>query len=89
MTSPRNNTKSAIWKKIRVPSGVSRLHIKRKKVNAAHCAGCGSELAGVPSKRPYEMHKLSKTQKRPERMYGGVLCGNCVKEKIKAAVRAK
>ncbi|MBU4246544.1 MAG: 50S ribosomal protein L34e [Nanoarchaeota archaeon] len=89
MTSPRNNTKSAIWKKIRVPSGVSRLHIKRKKVNAAHCAVCKTELSGVPSKRSYEMRKLSKTEKRPERMYGGVLCGNCVKEKLKASIRAK
>ncbi|VVB59405.1 50S ribosomal protein L34e [uncultured archaeon] len=87
MTSPRNNTKSAIWKKTRVPSGESRLFIKRKKVNAAHCAGCGKELGGVPSGRPYEMRKLSKTEKRPERIYGGVLCGNCVKEKIKGEVR--
>lgn len=89
MTSPRDNTKSAIWKKVRVPSGKSRLHIKRKKVNAAHCAGCGKELGGVPNKRPYELRKFAKTEKRPERMYGGVLCGNCVKEKIKAAIRAK
>lgn len=89
MTSPRDNTKSAIWSKTRVPSGESRLFIKRKKVNAAHCAVCKTELSGVPSKRSYEMRKLAKTEKRPERMYGGVLCGNCVKEKLKAAVRAK
>jgi len=89
MTSPRDNTKSAIWKKVRVPSGVSRLHIKRKKVNAAHCKECGKELGGVPNLRSYQMRKLAKTEKRPERMYGGVLCGNCVKEKIKNAVRAK
>lgn len=89
MTSYKNNTKSAIWKKVRVPSGESRLHIKRKKVNAAHCADCGKPLHGVPSKRPYEMRKLAKTEKRPQRAFGGVLCGNCVKDKVKAAVRAK
>ena len=53
--------------------------VKRKKPSPAHCATCGNKLHAVPNRNVAEMKKLSKTQKRPERPYGGVLCGTCMK----------
>jgi len=34
-----------------------------------------------------EMAKLAKTEKRPERLFGGVLCSNCVKQLLKEKTR--
>ncbi len=52
------------------------------------CARCGAILNGVPIKEG-ERRKLPKTKKRPERMFGGVLCAKCLREILKEAVRSR
>jgi len=47
---------------------------------------CGKVLHGVASARPYKMAKLSKTEKRPERPYAGMLCSSCMRLKIKSSI---
>ena len=47
------------------------------------CAICVKPLGGVPRLKL----KKSKTQKRPERRFGGVLCGNCCTQIIKEKMR--
>ena len=74
---------------VRRTSGKSVIHYKKRKPKSAHCSNCGSVLKGVPRERPYKMRKISKTKKRPERPYGGVLCSKCTKELIRAKVRGK
>lgn len=50
------------------------------------CAKCGKELHGISLRR---IRELSKSQKRVSRKYGGYLCTNCTREKIKQEVRKK
>ncbi len=60
---------------------------KKKKPSKARCAMCGGGLHGVPRRSISDMRKLAKTQKRPERMFGGVLCANCVRDLVKEKIR--
>ncbi|OIO24540.1 hypothetical protein AUJ14_06070 [Candidatus Micrarchaeota archaeon CG1_02_55_22] len=60
-------------------SSGSRLHSKRDKPAAAKCALCSAKLAGMPRLHSTQLKRLSKTEKRPERAFGGIICGKCVK----------
>ncbi|AEH06663.1 50S ribosomal protein L34e [Methanothermococcus okinawensis] len=82
MPAPRY--KSGSFKKIsrRAPGNKTVLHYRREKPSNARCACCGALLNGVPKGRAYQIAKLSKTEKRPERPYGGYLCPKCLKRLI-------
>jgi large subunit ribosomal protein L34e len=67
---------------VKVPGGRTVIHYKYKKPKKAHCARCKAPLAGVPRERPYKIRKMSKTQKRPERPFGGMLCSRCMRAEI-------
>ena len=56
-----------------------RMHSKRDKPVAAKCALCAAKLSGMPRLHSTQLKRLSKTEKRPERAFGGILCGKCVK----------
>ena len=49
---------------------------------------CGKVLDAVPRGRPYEIRKLSKNQRRPNRPYGGMYCTNCTKQLFKEEARS-
>lgn len=85
---PEGKYKSRTYRrvKVRVPSGKSRLVYKKRKPSRAICTICKKPLHGVPRERPYKIKRLSKSKRRPERPYGGVLCSSCMrKELIKRA----
>jgi large subunit ribosomal protein L34e len=63
------------------------IHYKRRRPSKAVCAECGTVLKGVPNELPYKIKRMTKTEKRPSRAYGGVLCSRCTREKIKAEAR--
>ncbi|MEZ0289705.1 MAG: 50S ribosomal protein L34e [Sulfolobales archaeon] len=86
---PRPAYRSRSYKriKVRVPSGEMRIHYERRKSFIPRCARCGAPLGGVPRKSS-ELRKLPKTMKRPERMFGGVLCHKCLEELLKEQVRS-
>ena len=68
------------------PGGERKIHYERRRPAAPKCAQCKKPLPGVARGTPAEVKKLSKTQRRPERPYGGVLCSQCLrKEMIKKA----
>ena len=69
------------------PGGVNVLRYKKKKPSKHVCAECGAILHGVPRGRPYEIGKLSKTSKRPNRPYGGYLCTKCMRKLFKNEAR--
>jgi len=71
----------------KVPGGRTVTHYKKKKPGKARCARCGKPLQGVPRKNPAELKKLSKTEKRPERPYGGNLCSECMRKVFREKVR--
>jgi len=77
------------WRRVirRVPGGDIIVHYEKGRPKKARCAICGRELRGVPASRPYELSKLAKTEKRPERPYGGVICAKCLARGIREAIR--
>jgi len=58
---------------VRTPGARQTRHYRLRKPSPARCQMTGEKLQAVASKRPDEMAKLSKTEKRPQRPYGGVL----------------
>ncbi|MFH8080660.1 MAG: 50S ribosomal protein L34e [Candidatus Aenigmatarchaeota archaeon] len=74
--------RSRNWKiiKVKTPGGRLAIHYRKPKPKPAKCGKCGKVLHGVPRLRGSKMRKLSKTEKRPERPFGGVLCSRCVKK---------
>ena len=63
------------------------LTYKKKKPSKHVCAECGAVLHGVPRGRPYEIAKLAKSQKRPNRPFGGYLCPKCARKHFKDEAR--
>ena len=68
-----------------LPGGSTVRSYVKGKSKQASCAYCGRALHGIPRLKGHK--RLSKTRSRPERPYGGVLCGSCLREEIKLDVR--
>ncbi len=64
----------------------TKLTYKKRKPKVAHCANCKAELKGVPRLRPYKAQNTPKSQKRPQRPFGGKLCSKCTRAKIKSSI---
>ncbi len=73
--------------KLTTPGGRNIVHFEKKKPARAQCADCGKYLHGVPQGNKTTIKKLPKTQRRPERPYGGVLCSSCTRKLIKLNTR--
>lgn len=71
----------------RTPGGVHVVHYEKRKIGIVRCARCGAPLAGVPRLKASRLRTLSKTKKRPERPYGGVLCSKCLAELLREKIR--
>jgi len=82
---PRRSQRSRSLRRLRIktPGGRSVTHFSRRKNAAAKCAVCKKPLHGVPIARDAGMAKLSKSEKRPERPFGGNLCSSCSRREIK------
>ncbi|MFH1649361.1 MAG: 50S ribosomal protein L34e [Candidatus Woesearchaeota archaeon] len=80
-----SKTKSRTFRRVqvRLPTGTVTHYDKRKPAQA-RCGQCQKVLHGIPRGRPYQIAKLAKTERRPERPYGGVLCSACARKKILA-----
>ena len=76
--------------RVRTPGGRLALHIRKEKTGKHVCALCGRPLHGVPhGKRPSEVRKLSKSERRPERIFAGVLCADCERKVMEIAFYVK
>lgn len=84
MPTPQQRSRSFRKVFVRLPSGESVIHYERRKNGVAKCAICKKPLRGVKTN---EVYKYSKTEKRPERYYGGFICHSCLESLIKKAVR--
>jgi large subunit ribosomal protein L34e len=73
--------------RVRTPGGRNVTHYKKRAPKQARCALCGRPLQGVPRLRVPDLRKLSKTMKRPERMYGGYICHECLAELLRTKIR--
>ncbi len=83
--SLRTRSKKRVQKKL--PGGRATTHYKKEKSKPARCSRCGQTLHGIPRYHPSELRKLTRSQRRIMRMYGGQLCANCLKELLKETVR--
>ncbi|MBI4010309.1 MAG: 50S ribosomal protein L34e [Candidatus Aenigmarchaeota archaeon] len=73
--------------KVRTPSGKLVIRSGRRKIGINRCANCKAELHGMPRMHAAAAGKLSKTERRPTRIYGGYLCGNCTKDLFREKAR--
>ena len=80
--------KSNTFRKIHVttPGGNRVIHYKKRKPSHPVCGECGARLLGVARNLPSKISRMSKTEKRPTRPYGGNLCSKCTRVKIKAQI---
>ena len=85
MVAPR--FRQAKKKMRRTPGGHTRPYYKLEKKGKGVCACCRKQLHGVKNLSAPDLAKFSKTEKRPERIFGGVLCGNCTRQIIKEKAR--
>ena len=85
----QSKAKSRTFRRVKKKTPGNRLTTQytRKTPRKAHCGNCGAILQGIKPRTPIRLNKLSKTQKRPERAFGGVLCSKCSRETIKAKAR--
>ncbi|MCX8158553.1 MAG: hypothetical protein N3D73_02690 [Candidatus Diapherotrites archaeon] len=66
----------------RTPKGQKTILLKRKEKVKPECHICKSKLHGAIYERsPAKIHRKSKTQRRPNSIFGGVLCPKC-REKV-------
>lgn len=64
---------------VKTPGGKTNLTFRTRKNARPTCGDCGAVLKGIPR---VSICKLTKTQRRPERPYGGVLCSKCTRKKM-------
>ncbi len=67
---------------VRTPGGNTVIHYKARKPSRPHCSSCGTVLHGSKAILSRALRSMPKTQKRPERPYGGVLCSACMRRTI-------
>ncbi len=86
---PRGMFKSRTFRRIfkKLPGGTTKLRYEQRKPQVAHCGRCGAQLHGMPRVRAQVLATMPKSQKRPERPFGGVLCSRCLRDMIKIEAR--
>lgn len=70
---------------VRTVSGTKERY-EEQRPGAAVCS-CGRPLPGVARGTKTQLRKLSKTQKRPSRPFGGQLCAVCLKAGLRNHAR--
>lgn len=64
------------------------MHYVGRKPSHPICGGCGANLHGIPRLTKAKANATSRSSKRPERPYGGVLCSKCSRQLVILRVRA-
>ena len=73
--------------KKKTPTGKIRIVERRKRPKIAKCAICKTPLSGVPREIPSRIRKLSLSERRPNRPFGGYLCSKCMRKIFKEKAR--
>lgn len=86
---PAGRFRSRTFRRVqrKVPGGRTAFHYRKRAPGPAKCVECGALLNAVPRARPYKMSNMAKSLKRPQRLYGGVLCSKCSRNRIKDRIR--
>jgi len=81
----KSKTRRRVFKK--TPGSSVVVHVTIKAPNPARCAKTGQILHGVPKKVPSVLKRLPRSQRRPERPFGGVLSSKAAREIHKLSAR--
>jgi len=87
MVSPRLRSRSLKRVSVRTPGGNTVTHYRRDARVIAKCGRCGAVLNGVPRDMG-DLRTLPKSSKRPNRLFGGMLCHRCLEEILKESIRS-
>ncbi len=87
MVERRLRSRSVKKTKKKTPGGETRAYYKSEKPSKHKCGRCGKLLAGTPNEVPSKIKKLSKSEKKPSRPYGGNLCSNCLERLLRYQTR--
>lgn len=82
MVAPRYRSRTKRRIKVKLPGNRVTIQYRSRKPNKPQCAECGTQLSGVPRVQASKLHSMSKTQKRPNRPYGGMFCSKCARKEI-------
>jgi len=79
------NKKSNTFRKVfvKTPGGKTVVHHKRRKPGHAKCAVTGKQLKGVPRDIPANIRKLTRSQRKPSRPFGGNLSSEAMRMVMK------
>ncbi|HUY01313.1 MAG TPA: hypothetical protein VMV49_17260 [Candidatus Deferrimicrobium sp.] len=88
MPAPRHRSRSKKQKRIVTPGKVKKIHYQKHRTSVNKCAGCGNPIHSIPRLRGPNIHKVGKVKRQPNRMYGGYYCPNCLRIRLKSAVRS-
>jgi len=89
MVSPRFRARTFRRTKVTTPGGRRVQHHTPRPHNRAQCGQCKEPLQAVFTARRSLLRRLSKSERRPSRPYGGVLCSRCSRATIKAKARVR
>ena len=73
--------------KKKTPKGKTKTHYSRKKPSKHRCGRCNKVLSGTPNDRAAKIKKLSASEKKPSRPYGGTLCSDCLEALLRYETR--
>ena len=88
MTQSKTKSRTFARKQVRTINGTKTVY-ERRKPKVGTCPVTGEVLKGVPRELPAKMRNLAKTEKRPQRPYGGVLSSKASRQELKKKARAK
>ena len=74
--------------KRRTPGGRASRRLVNDRIGKSHCSSCGAELHGMPRKSQKDTRKLTRTKKRPQRIFGGYFCSACTRETLRDKARS-
>jgi len=73
---------------VKAPGNTIKVHYSARKPARAVCPIYGTPLSGVPRKNPADLKKLSKSERKPERPFGGMLSSKATRDIMKDKARS-
>ena len=88
MVAGRHKSRSSRRIHVKTPGGINKILYKPRKPSAAVCSVTRQRLLGVPKLLPFKLRKLSITQRRPTRPYGGNLSSMAMRDVMKQKIES-
>ncbi len=80
----RTRSKARIF--IKTPGGRVVIHYRKRKTKSRICQLCKKEIHGIPRMNSSNASKFPKSSKRISRIYGGIICGKCLRLILKKEI---